>query len=124
MTDFGWPCREEPTSREEPTGDGAPRRRTTLTGRTLAYLAQTSYALYVVHPLTDSGWMGHGDVMLRYAKRMGSFIVPSQWGQGIYAMAMAMSKFKVRRAFGIRGLQRTRRELRRHLRIPPVVTGS
>lgn len=44
-----------------------------LCGRTLAYLAQISYALYVVHPLTDSGWMGQGDVIVRYTKRIGSF---------------------------------------------------
>jgi peptidoglycan/LPS O-acetylase OafA/YrhL len=46
-----------------------------LCGRILAYLAQISYALYVIHPLTDSGWMGEGDVVVRYSKRLGSFVL-------------------------------------------------
>ncbi len=46
-----------------------------LCGRVLAYLAQISFALYVIHPLTDSGWMGTGDVIVRYTKRIGSFIL-------------------------------------------------
>jgi peptidoglycan/LPS O-acetylase OafA/YrhL len=44
-----------------------------LSGRILRYLAQISFALYVIHPLTDAGWMGSGDVVVRYTKRIGSF---------------------------------------------------
>ncbi len=44
-----------------------------LCGRILGYLALISYALYVIHPLTYSGWMGEGDVIVRYTKRLGSF---------------------------------------------------
>jgi peptidoglycan/LPS O-acetylase OafA/YrhL len=46
-----------------------------LCGRPLAYLAQISYALYVIHPLTYAGWLGEGDVTVRYTKRIGSFIM-------------------------------------------------
>jgi peptidoglycan/LPS O-acetylase OafA/YrhL len=46
-----------------------------LCGRTLTYLAHISYALYVIHPLTDSGWMGQGDVIMRYTKRIGSIVL-------------------------------------------------
>jgi peptidoglycan/LPS O-acetylase OafA/YrhL len=46
-----------------------------LYGRILSYVAQISFALYVIHPLTDSGWMGEGDVIVRYTKRIGSFFI-------------------------------------------------
>ncbi len=46
-----------------------------LCGRILAYLAEISYALYVIHPLTYSGWLGQGDVIVRYTKRIGSFFL-------------------------------------------------
>ena len=46
-----------------------------LCGRTLRYVAQISYALYVIHPLTASGWMDHGSVVVRYTKRIGSFLL-------------------------------------------------
>jgi peptidoglycan/LPS O-acetylase OafA/YrhL len=41
-----------------------------LCGRALGYLAEISYALYVIHPLTYTGWLGSGDVIERYAKRV------------------------------------------------------
>ena len=46
-----------------------------LCGRTLAYLAKISYALYVIHPVTKAGWLGEGDVAVRYTKRIGSFFL-------------------------------------------------
>ena len=46
-----------------------------LSGRTLGYLAQISFALYVIHPMTYAGWMGQGDVVVRYTKRIGSFFM-------------------------------------------------
>jgi peptidoglycan/LPS O-acetylase OafA/YrhL len=46
-----------------------------LGGKILGYIAQISFALYVIHPLTDSGWMGTGDVIVRYSKRIGSFFL-------------------------------------------------
>jgi len=46
-----------------------------LCGRILGYLAQISFALYVIHPLTVSGWMGSGDEVVRYTKRIGSFVL-------------------------------------------------
>jgi peptidoglycan/LPS O-acetylase OafA/YrhL len=45
-----------------------------LGSHALAYLAEISYALYVIHPLTYAGWLGEGDVAIRYAKRIGSFL--------------------------------------------------
>lgn len=46
-----------------------------LRGKPLAYLARVSFAVYVIHPLTYSGWMGAGDVFVRYTKRLGSFFL-------------------------------------------------
>ena len=46
-----------------------------LGGRILAYVAKISFALYVIHPLTDAGWMGAGGVIMRYTKRIGSLIL-------------------------------------------------
>jgi peptidoglycan/LPS O-acetylase OafA/YrhL len=46
-----------------------------LCGRALAYLAKISYALYVIHPVTELGWLGEGDVSVRYTKRIGSFFL-------------------------------------------------
>jgi peptidoglycan/LPS O-acetylase OafA/YrhL len=46
-----------------------------LCGRGLSYVAKISFALYVIHPLTYSGWMGEGDVIVRYTKRIGSFFL-------------------------------------------------
>jgi len=41
-----------------------------LSGRPLGYLARISYALYIIHPLTESGWMSQGDALARGAKRV------------------------------------------------------
>lgn len=40
-----------------------------LTTRILAYLAATSYALYVIHPALAHSWLGSGDTLTKYAKR-------------------------------------------------------
>lgn len=39
----------------------------------LAYVAEISYALYVIHPLTCAGWLGSGGKIAKYAKRPISF---------------------------------------------------
>ena len=44
-----------------------------LSSKLLCYFAKTSYALYVIHPLTEAGWLGEGDVFTKYAKRLISF---------------------------------------------------
>ncbi len=41
-----------------------------LSAKLLRYLAEISYALYVVHPLMYSGWLGEGGTALKYAKRI------------------------------------------------------
>ena len=35
----------------------------------LRYIAHTSYAIYIVHPLTTHGWLGSGSTFVKYAKR-------------------------------------------------------
>jgi peptidoglycan/LPS O-acetylase OafA/YrhL len=35
----------------------------------LAYIAEISYALYVIHPLTCHGWLGSGSNLVKYSKR-------------------------------------------------------
>lgn len=40
-----------------------------LEGRFLRYMAKISYALYVLHEATMLGWLGGGNVVVRYAKR-------------------------------------------------------
>ncbi len=44
-----------------------------LQSKILKYLAQISYGLYVIHPLTYHGWLGSGGDIVRYAKRPISF---------------------------------------------------
>ena len=40
-----------------------------LDNRVLVYLAAVSYAVYVLHPLLASTWLGSGDTFVKYAKR-------------------------------------------------------
>lgn len=51
---------------------GANRYRL-LGHRVLRYIAEISYALYVIHPLTRYGWLGSGPTMVKYAKRLITF---------------------------------------------------
>lgn len=37
-----------------------------LEGRVLRYVAETSYALYVIHPLAGFGWLGTGGAAIKY----------------------------------------------------------
>lgn len=46
-----------------------------LQSKILKYLAQISYALYVIHPLTYYGWLGSGEGLVKYAKRPISFLL-------------------------------------------------
>lgn len=46
-----------------------------LMANILIYIASISYALYVVHPLTIYGWMGSGDTLVKYTKRLLSFVL-------------------------------------------------
>ena len=41
--------------------------------RALRYIAETSYALYVIHPLTGYGWLGSGPSLVKYTKRILTF---------------------------------------------------
>jgi len=41
----------------------------------LAYVAEISYALYVIHPVTYAGWLGQGDTLVRYTKRVVSLVL-------------------------------------------------
>jgi peptidoglycan/LPS O-acetylase OafA/YrhL len=40
-----------------------------LAHRSLRYLAEISFALYVIHPALTFGWLGEGGTVARYAKR-------------------------------------------------------
>ena len=46
-----------------------------LKSKILKYCAKTSYALYVIHPLTYHGWLGEGNTLVKYAKRPISFLL-------------------------------------------------
>lgn len=46
-----------------------------LTCRFLSYIAKISYSLYVIHPFTYAGWLGDGDTIVRYTKRLISFVL-------------------------------------------------
>jgi len=41
----------------------------------LSYLAVISYALYVIHPILNHGWLGEGDSIEKYLKRPFLFII-------------------------------------------------
>lgn len=47
-------------------GQPANRLIAILSSRTLRYVAATSYALYIIHPLTAHGWWNDGNVWQRY----------------------------------------------------------
>jgi peptidoglycan/LPS O-acetylase OafA/YrhL len=49
------------------------RRFKWLRHRALRYVAEISYALYVIHPLTMYGWLGSGSTAVKYTKRLVSF---------------------------------------------------
>jgi peptidoglycan/LPS O-acetylase OafA/YrhL len=40
-----------------------------LRSRILAYIAEISYALYVIHPILTNTWLGNGPVLTKYLKR-------------------------------------------------------
>ncbi|WP_043830662.1 acyltransferase family protein [Muricoccus aerilatus] len=40
-----------------------------LEARSMAYVAQVSFALYVIHGMLMSSWLGTGDKLVKYAKR-------------------------------------------------------
>jgi peptidoglycan/LPS O-acetylase OafA/YrhL len=46
-----------------------------LSSRTLFFLAEISYALYVLHPLADAGWLNTGPKLVRYIKRMPALVL-------------------------------------------------
>ena len=50
-------------------------QKAVLCSRPLRYVAQISYALYVIHPLLAHSWLGTGDTLVKYAKRPLLFLV-------------------------------------------------
>jgi peptidoglycan/LPS O-acetylase OafA/YrhL len=40
-----------------------------LTSRPMRYIAEISYALYVIHPVTRFGWLSSGGTLVKYLKR-------------------------------------------------------
>lgn len=46
-----------------------------LENRWLFYIASISFALYVIHPLLESTWLGSGDIIEKYSKRPLLFLV-------------------------------------------------
>lgn len=69
--------------------EGAPRR--VLQSRALAYVAEISFALYVIHPLLRASWLGSGEGALKYLKRPVLFLV-------LWALAH-LSTFRFERYF-------------------------
>jgi peptidoglycan/LPS O-acetylase OafA/YrhL len=57
-----------------------------LRSRTLFYLAEISYALYILHPLVDVGWLNTGPKIVRYIKRMPALVV-------VFAGAWASTRY-------------------------------
>jgi peptidoglycan/LPS O-acetylase OafA/YrhL len=57
-----------------------------LRSRTLFFLAEISYALYVLHPLVDVGWLNTGPKIVRYIKRMPALAV-------VFAGAWASTRY-------------------------------
>jgi peptidoglycan/LPS O-acetylase OafA/YrhL len=57
-----------------------------LRSRTLFFLAEISYALYILHPLVDVGWLGSGTKIVRYLKRMPALalVVAGAWASTRY----------------------------------------
>ena len=45
------------------------RSQSALEWRWLRYIAEISFALYILHPLLAHSWLGSGDVLERYVKR-------------------------------------------------------
>jgi peptidoglycan/LPS O-acetylase OafA/YrhL len=41
-----------------------------LKGKRLAYIATISFALYILHPIVEWGWLGSGPLVVKYAKRI------------------------------------------------------
>ncbi len=46
-----------------------------LDNRALFYIASISFALYIIHPLLASSWLGSGDKLVEYSKRPLLFVV-------------------------------------------------
>ncbi len=57
-----------------------------LRSRTLFFLAEISYALYVLHRLVDVGWLDTGTKIVRYAKRMPALAVVFAGSVGLDAL--------------------------------------
>jgi peptidoglycan/LPS O-acetylase OafA/YrhL len=55
--------------RQQPTSLGELQLRRILSTRSLAYVAEISYALYIIHPLLIHTWLGSGSKLVMYAKR-------------------------------------------------------
>lgn len=50
-----------------------------LSQRWLGYVGRVSYAVYVLHPLATSGWLGAGEGWVKYAKRPLVFALTFAW---------------------------------------------
>ena len=72
----------------------------------LRYIAEISYALYIIHPLTMKGWLGSGDKWIKYTKRPLSFALT-------FALAH-LSTFHMERHFIAWSKQLTRHLDQRH----------
>lgn len=66
-----------------------------LTTKTMRYIAEISYSLYVIHPGVTLGWLGSGDRFVKYMKRPLAFLL-------LWALAHT-STFTYERAFILAG---------------------
>ena len=83
-----------------------------LRNRGMRYLAEISYALYVIHPLTMYGWLGSGGTVEKYLKRPISFALT-------FSLAH-LSTFHMERHFIAWGKQITRKRTARPASIEQV----
>jgi peptidoglycan/LPS O-acetylase OafA/YrhL len=80
--------------------------RRVLVSRPMAYVAEISYALYVIHGVLSATWLGSGDRLVRYLKR------PLLFGTVFLLAHLSTRYYEQPITRGVRDLTRSRRQRR------------